>query len=141
MNVNCILSVVLQLPKSDITAYLKTQTVPQLSTDLYYCPRATKLQWKKGKYTLGENGIYTITVSDTMVTPLIRTSDKDTLISRTLEPQCLFHFQKSGAQQLCAGLDYHMYTPTPEAGQSLTTPTRFCFAMKASPCADHMIIT
>lgn len=88
---------VLQLPKSDITAYLTTQTVPELSNELYYCPRATKLQWKKGKYKLGENGIYTITVSDNdliMVeyrgTPLIKIGDLDKWDTRAT---CLFHFR------------------------------------------------
>ena len=29
-----------------------------------------------------------------------------------------------------AGLDHHVYTPAVIDGQSLTTPTKFCFAMK-----------
>ena len=48
-----------------------------------------------------------------------------------------------------AGLDHHVYTPAVIGGRSLTTPTKFCFAMKVkkfslsffpSPAAPYVSI-
>ncbi|CAI8021499.1 Villin-1 [Geodia barretti] len=51
------------IPQSSITAYLGSETFPELTNELFYSPRATRLQWKTTLFKLTTGGIYITSVS------------------------------------------------------------------------------
>ena len=53
-----------QISKHAISAYLKQNTVPDLTTQLLHSRRGSKPQWKEGSFCLRALGIYAITESE-----------------------------------------------------------------------------
>ena len=93
---------VIQIPKQAITAYVKHNKVPEVTSQLLYCKKGgSKLTWKEGSFFLRALGIYNIV---------------DT--------------KKASKIDLCSSLDHHVYTPMAVQGKGYETPNPFCFIMK-----------
>ena len=52
----------LQLPKSAINAYIKSNTVPNISAQLQHCSKGVaKLPWREDNFSLRPVGVYSLT--------------------------------------------------------------------------------